>query len=340
MEIIQVKNLSKHFKLLNRHEGLIGAAKDLFSKDYKIIKAVDNISMSIDEGEIVGFVGPNGAGKSTTIKMLTGVMEPTSGEMIVNGYVPYKNRTRYIKDVGVVFGQRTQLWWDIPVVESFKLLKAIYKIDNKRYEDNMNVFNDLVKIKELYPIPVRNLSLGQRMLCDIAASFLHNPKIIFLDEPTIGLDISVKNKIRGMIKNLNEIKRTTILLTSHDIGDIEKLCKRIVIIDKGTIIHEGDTKSFNNIFGSYRTLKVAVDDCSEEYFNKLSSDIHNHFKISEPFKIMQKDDGWIDVTINQEHVMLLDVLNFFIKNHDIKDVKVEEIEFETVIEKVYQGGLS
>ncbi|MFN8413771.1 MAG: ATP-binding cassette domain-containing protein [Anaerolineales bacterium] len=197
MSLIHIKDLTKHFQILNRREGLGGAFRDLFSGDYRTVKAVDGISFDIDAGEIVGYIGPNGAGKSTTIKMMTGILKPSSGTIEVNGIAPYANRIRQAQIMGVVFGQRTQLWWDLPVIESFKILKEIYKVDSKTFDEHMGLFNELVDLKKLYTQQVRTLSLGQRMLCDITASFLHNPQVVFLDEPTIGLDISVKAKMRS-----------------------------------------------------------------------------------------------------------------------------------------------
>ena len=259
MNLIHVKNLSKHFKILNRREGLGGAFRDLFSGDYRTVEAVAGISFDIDAGEIVGYIGPNGAGKSTTIKMMTGILKPTGGLIEINGLVPYENRIRQAQVMGVVFGQRTQLWWDLPVIESFKILKEIYKVDQKTFDEHMGMFNELVNLKELYSQQVRTLSLGQRMLCDITASFLHNPQIVFLDEPTIGLDISVKAKMRSIIKELNQTRNTTIILTTHDLGDVEALCNRIIIIDKGKILYDGDIKKVNALFGAYRTLKLQID---------------------------------------------------------------------------------
>ena len=189
--IIEIKNVSKEFKVLNRREGLKGSIKDLFSRDYKIVRAVDSISMNIQQGEIVGYLGPNGAGKSTTIKMMTGVLEPTSGEILVDGNIPYKNRTKNAQKIGVVFGQRTQLWWALPLIESFKILKEIYQIGDKQYDEMIELYKSLVDIEPLLHKPVRQTSLGQRTLSDILAAFLHDPKIVFLDEPTIGLDVSM-----------------------------------------------------------------------------------------------------------------------------------------------------
>lgn len=339
MEVIKVNNLSKHFKILNRHEGLVGALKDLFSNDYKTVKAVDSISMSINEGEIVGFVGPNGAGKSTTIKMLTGVLEPGSGEILVNNFIPYIDRKKYMKNVGVVFGQRTQLWWDIPVIESFKLLKEIYSIDTELYKENLAFFNELVNLRELYSVPVRKLSLGQRMLCDITAAFLHNPKIIFLDEPTIGLDISIKDKIRTLIRRLNKERKTTILLTSHDISDIEKLCKRIIIIDKGTIIYDGLIKKFNTIFGAYRTLQIELENVEDGFERKLTDSLNQKFICKDTVNVRKRKNQWFNITVNQDEVKLMDVLTFIMKEVSLKDIRIEEIELENIIQKVYEGSL-
>ncbi len=339
MSLIRVKNLQKHFRVLNRSEGLIGAVKDLFSKDYKIIKAVDTISMEIEEREIVAFVGPNGAGKSTTIKMLTGILEPTGGELLINNLIPFKNRQRYIRDIGVVFGQRTSLWWELPVIESFKILKHIYRIEQSSYDQNMGLFNELVDLKRLYPIPVRNLSLGQRMLCDIVAAFLHDPKIIYLDEPTIGLDVSVKSKIRLLIQNLNTIKSSTIMLTSHDIADIEKLCKRIILIDKGKIVYDGAIEKFNKIFGSYRTLRLKTDETQLPETQQLTNLLHDELKVIDAVTIEKKEEGWCNCTINQDQIQLLPVLNFFLKRYTISDISIEDIRLEHVLQRMYEGAL-
>src|SRR5689334_14882412 len=277
MAIIKIENLTRQFRLLNRHEGLAGSLKDLFSKDYRTITAVDNISLSIEAGETVGYIGPNGAGKSTTIKMMTGILKPTSGTLLVNGLAPYTNRQKVAQHIGVVFGQRTQLWWDLPVIESFKILKEIYKVDQKTFDRHMNLFNDLVGLSSLYSQQVRTLSLGQRMLCDITASFLHNPQVVFLDEPTIGLDISVKAKIRSVIKELNRERNTTIILTTHDLGDVEALSQRIIIIDKGKILYDGNIKKVNALFGAYRTLKLQIDGFNEKTLQLLKERLCDQF---------------------------------------------------------------
>ncbi len=339
MSIIELNNLSKHFKVLNRHEGLGGAIKDLFSRDYKIVKAVDNISMSIDKGEMVGFVGPNGAGKSTTIKMMTGVLEPTSGDIMIDNYLPYRQRRKYVRNIGVVFGQRSQLWWELPVIESFKVLKEIFEIENSVYEKNMGIFNELVNLKSLNNTPVRFLSLGQRMLCDIVAAFLHNPKIIFLDEPTIGLDVSIKNKIRSVIKELNTINKTTILLTTHDISDLEILCKRIIIIDKGSILFDGTTQKVNSIFGSYRVLKMELPDQGESTLKDFTQKINEKFMSAKPMEIERQDEAWVSITVNVEEIKPVEVLNYLMTLYPLRDIKVEDIPTEKVIREIYEGGL-
>ena len=255
-----MKNVCKDFKVLNRHEGLKGSIQDLFSRDYKTISAVKDVSLEVGRGEIIGYLGPNGAGKSTTIKMMTGVLEPTSGEILVNGKIPYKNRTENCENIGVVFGQRSQLWWSLPLIESFKLLRDIYMVPKNEYDDMIELYKSLVDIEPIINKPVRQMSLGQRTLSDILAAFLHNPAIVFLDEPTIGLDVSMKDKIRSLIKGLNQEKNTTVILTTHDMGDVDALCKRIVIIDKGTKIYDNDIEHLKGYFGSYRTLHMRLAD--------------------------------------------------------------------------------
>jgi ABC-2 type transport system ATP-binding protein len=331
--------LAKHFKILNRHEGLRGAVRDLFSGDYRTVKAVDGISLDIEAGEIVGYIGPNGAGKSTTIKMMTGILKPTSGTLQVNGLVPYDNRIRQAMIMGVVFGQRTQLWWDLPVIESFKILKEIYKVDQKMFDEHLGMFNELVGLKALYTQQVRTLSLGQRMLCDITASFLHNPQVVFLDEPTIGLDISIKAKIRSVILELNRTRNTTIILTTHDLGDVEALCRRIIIIDKGKILYDGDIKKVNALFGAYRTLKLQIKDYTDAALADLQEGLTGRFGEGHGITVAQTEEFWTDVTIDQARTKLADVLGFVMSGFPVADVRIVEISMENVVRKVYDGAL-
>ncbi len=307
-EAIIMKKICKDFKVLNRHEGLKGSIRDLFSRDYRIISAVKDVDLEVKRGEIIGYLGPNGAGKSTTIKMMTGVLEPTSGEILVNGFVPYKDRTRNCENIGVVFGQRSQLWWSLPLIESFKLLRDIYMVPKKEYEDMLELYASLVDIEPVLHKPVRQMSLGQRTLSDILAAFLHNPKIVFLDEPTIGLDVSMKSKIRDLISGLNREKNTTVILTTHDMGDVDALCRRIVIIDKGLKIYDNDIDHLKSYFGSYRTLKMKLG-----------------------------DDSWEEMLIDEKTTDIMDVITKAQKEHRIKDIRLEEISTEEVIKKIYEG---
>ena len=339
MNLIHIENLTKHFKILNRHPGLGGAVRDLFSSDYRFVKAVDGISFDIEPGDIVGYIGPNGAGKSTTIKMMTGILKPTGGTITVNGQTPYTNRIRQAQIMGVVFGQRTQLWWDLPVLESFKILKEIYKVDQKTYDQHMGMFEELVGLKTLYGQQARTLSLGQRMLCDISASFLHNPQVVFLDEPTIGLDISIKARIRSVIQELNRTRNTTIILTTHDLGDVEALCHRIIIIDKGKILYDGDIKKVNALFGAYRTLKLQIKGFNESTLLNLQRRLDEKFGPECGITVTSTEDLWTDVTIDQARTPLSSVLNFVMTNFPVFDVRIVEISMEKVVRKVYDGAL-
>ena len=310
-DAIIMKNVVKEFKVLNRHEGLKGSLRDLFSRDYKIVTAVNDISINIKHGEIVGYLGPNGAGKSTTIKMMTGVLEPTRGEILVNGVVPYKNRTRNAENIGVVFGQRSQLWWSLPLIESFKLLKDIYMIETPEYNRMLDLYRELSDIENLLHKPVRQMSLGQRTLSDILAAFLHNPKIVFLDEPTIGLDVSMKSKIRDLIKGLNQEKNTTVILTTHDMGDVDAMCQRIVIIDRGSMIYDNDIEHLKHYFGSYRTLLLNL-----------------------------VDSGWKEILVDESKTDVMSVISEYQKKGGIKDIKLEDISTEEVIKKIYENAAS
>ena len=331
-EIIKISNVTKEFKVLNRREGLIGSLKDLFSRNYKTVRAVDNISMSIEQGEIVGYLGPNGAGKSTTIKMMTGVLEPTSGEILVGGNVPYRNRTKNAQEIGVVFGQRSQLWWALPLVESFKILKDIYQIPDEKYESILKLYRSLVDIEPLLHKPVRQMSLGQRTLSDILAAFLHDPKIVFLDEPTIGLDVAMKSRIRTLIHALNKERNTTVILTTHDMGDVDALCKRIVIIDKGKMLYDNDIEHLKGFFGSYRTLKIRTD-------GELTAQAESIQKELTDFSVTA-DEEWISILVDEEKAKVIDVLGQLQKTHKIKDMQLEEISTEEVIKKIYEEGVA
>lgn len=332
--MIDVQNLSKEYKVLNHQTGRFGAIKDLFSKDYKYVNAVKDISFQIEAGEIVGYLGPNGAGKSTTIKMMSGILQPTSGKIEVNGCVPYKNRVKNSQDIGIVFGQRTQLWWNLPLIESFRVLKNIYRIDDATYKKNMEAFDQLVGIKDLLSSPVRQLSLGQRTLADIVASFLHNPKVVFLDEPTIGLDVSMKNKIHLLIKNLNQMQNTTVILTTHDMTDVEALCERVIIIDHGSKIYDDSYEKVYQIFGNIRSLHLKINQSEEELqkiMNRIVSEYEGTGAVTGAVS-----DTWIKLDIDEKKVLMKKVLSDCINQYPVEDVAVKDMEFENIVRKIYE----
>ena len=262
-EMIAVRHVSKRFVSNKKYPGLKGAVKGLFSREKETKVAVDDISFSIGKGEIVGYIGSNGAGKSTTIKMMTGILVPSDGECLVNGINPSKRRKENAANIGVVFGQRTQLWWDLPLSESFTILKEIYSVSDEDYKERMVFLNKVLGLEEFFHKSVRTLSLGQRMRADLGAALLHNPKVLYLDEPTIGLDLVVKDNIRQAIKEINEKYQTTVVLTTHDIGDIEELCNRIIIIDKGKLIYDGSLAHLKDTYGKKRGISFVVKDCKK-----------------------------------------------------------------------------
>lgn len=248
--MITMQHVRKTYKVSKRDAGFSSALKALFHKEYEYIHALDDVSFTISDGEMVGYIGPNGAGKSSTIKILSGILTPEEGTCIINGVIPWKNRIEHVRNIGVVFGQRTQLWWDVPVLDSFELLKEIYKIDTPSYRHNLEQLTDMLRLSGLLKTPVRQLSLGQRMRCEIAASLLHDPKILFLDEPTIGLDAVSKLAVRDFILKLNHEKNTTVILTTHDMQDIEALTDRIILIGKGKILLDGSIEDIRKDYDS------------------------------------------------------------------------------------------
>ena len=326
MSIISVKNLSKTFKKPLREEGLIGMIKSLFSRKYDEVKAVDDISFDIQEGEIVGYIGANGAGKSTTIKMMCGILYPTAGSVTVNGMGFDKDRQKINKNMGVVFGQKTQLWWDIPLIETFKILKSIYEVSDEDYNERFEYLCDLLDLKPFLTQTVRSLSLGQRMRADFAAALIHSPKIVYLDEPTIGLDVLVKDNIRSAIKELNKKYNITVILTTHDMKDIEELCNRIIIIDKGKILYDGSLANIKYRFGNTKTIFVPSN-CEI-----------NQEEISAKFKNVdfEKTDSNIAIKFSLNDIDLDDMLLHLINTYHIKDFKIEDISIEDITKQLYE----
>jgi len=285
------------------------------------------MSFSIEKGEMVGYIGPNGAGKSTTIKMLTGILVPTSGKILVNGIVPFEQRKQNARNIGVVFGQRTQLWWDLPTIESIELLKDIYGVSDNRYNQNMNIFTEILGLNEFLNTPVRQLSLGQRMRADIAASLLHDPEILFLDEPTIGLDIVAKEKMRDFIQEINKDRQVTVILTTHDMEDIEKLCKRMVLIDHGQKVYDGEIEVGKSRFGKTRTLIVDVEDIDKDM------DLSNG-------EVMKREGSRCWIRFNRNEVSASQLINEITRTHNITDLTVEEPDIESIISRIYQEGFA
>lgn len=331
--MIEVKNITKEFKKTIKEPGFKGSVKALFHKKTEIIKAVDNISFSVDKGEILGFIGPNGAGKSTAIKMLTGILTPTSGEIIINNQIPYKNRKDYVKEIGVVFGQRTQLWWDLPLSETFTVLKEIYQIEDKIFKNRLDFLNQVLDLNDFIMSPVRTLSLGQRMRADIAAAMIHNPKVLFFDEPTIGLDVVVKDNIRKAIAEINQNENTTIILTTHDLSDIELLCKRIVMIDKGKKVYDGELDRMKKKYGKMREIHINMKD--SEDISKLEFD--KFFLLDEDSLNISVNGKEAIVKFDSSKVQVSDMLSYILKTIGVKDIAVNEADIEEIIRRMYKG---
>lgn len=332
--IIQATNLSKTFRTLKRKPGFIGAIRNLFSTDYEEIKAVDHISFDIKPGELVGYIGPNGAGKSTTIKMLTGILHPTAGEVVVDGLVPQNERVRNCKKIGVIFGQRGQLMWDIPPGDSFELMRKMYTIPKARYEANVKQFVELLELDEFMERPVRQLSLGQRMRCELVATLLHDPKIVYLDEPTIGMDVVAKEHIREFILHQNQERGTTIILTTHDISDIERLCQRVIIIDKGHLIYDGTLAEIKRRYGRLRRVvfslaKGARPDGLEQSLEQPGSGL----------QAKTQEDGNVVVSFDPQQVAASTITRHIVNSYAVSDLAVEEADLETIIREIYQQGM-
>ena len=334
--MIKVENVKKDFKKVVKDQGVKGSIKSLFNRKYEIVHAVDDISFNVDKGEILGFIGANGAGKSTTIKMLTGILTPTEGNVEINGKIPTKNRKEYVKEIGVVFGQRTQLWWDLPLVETFSVLKEIYNVDDASFKKRMGFLNEVLELDAFIKSPVRTLSLGQRMRADLAASMIHSPKVLFLDEPTIGLDVAVKNNIRQAITQINEQEDTTIILTTHDLNDIETLCQRIVMIDKGKLIYDGTLANMKGQFGNFREVNMSLENSDE--IDKLN--FLDTFKLKKKDISINKTKEKVSISFNQDKLSIADMLEYLLKNTNIKDISVNDVNIEEIVCRMYGKEVS
>ena len=327
MSFIEVKNISKDFKVNKRSAGIPGMIANMFVPKFEIKKAVKDLSFTIEKGEMVGFIGPNGAGKSSTIKMLSGILCPDSGSISVAGYIPYKQRKAYVGNIGVVFGQKSQLQWDLPVIDSFELLRAIYRIPEEKYKRNLERFTEMLDMKSFINQPVRQLSLGQRMRSDIVASLLHSPEIVFFDEPTIGVDIIGKETIRSFIKELNEQDKVTMIFTTHDMQDIEQTCKRIIIIDKGSLMYDGSLQEIRSRYGTTRRLIAE--------FNEETAVAPIKNVVIEDLK-----DRKVSFTFDNNVVDVNKLMHEVLEKYSVHDVTVAEPEIENIIQKIYKGEVS
>ncbi len=322
MSFIEVKNVSKTFKISKRQGGALGMFANLFVPKFEKKEAVKDISFNIEKGEMVGFIGPNGAGKSTTIKMLSGILYPDSGEINVGGFIPYKQRKSYVGRIGVVFGQKSQLQWDLPVIDSFELLKAIYSVPDDVYKKNLGRFTEMLDMSGFINQPVRQLSLGQKMRADIVAALIHSPEIVFFDEPTIGVDVVGKKTIRSFIRELNEQDNVTMIFTTHDMQDIEKTCNRLIIIDEGSKVYDGTLSGIREKYGTSRQLDVEFG-CNESI-----SPIDN-------VEIVELENNKKRFVFENRDVHINELMNHLLSNYNVRDINISEPEIESIIRKIY-----
>ncbi len=330
--MIYAENLRKEFKKIIKEPGIKGSVKALFKPKKEIVKAVDGITFAVPKGEVLGFIGPNGAGKSTVIKMLTGILMPTSGKCIINGQIPQENRKNYVKEIGVVFGQRTQLWWDLALRETYAVLKEIYEVPDDRYRQRMAFLNEVLELESFITSPVRTLSLGQRMRADIAAALLHSPKVLFLDEPTIGLDVVVKENIRNAIRKINEEEGTTVILTTHDLSDIELLCERIVMIDKGKKVFDGGLGELKHSFGNVRTFAFELVNAPDI---KLL-DYQRRFRLTDDDVSVEHDKSSVTVKFSTDKVSVEEIISYTLETVHVKDMQIKDVEIEEIIKRLYR----
>lgn len=331
IDVIKVQGVTKEFILTKKYPGFKGALKGLFSNEKEIKTAVKDVSFEIADGEMVGYIGGNGAGKSTTIKMMTGIIEPTNGRIEVDGLVPYQNRMKNAKNIGVVFGQRTQLWWNLPLSETYTILKEIYRVSDDEFKSRMDFLNEVLGLEGFIHHTVRTLSLGQRMRADLAASLLHNPKTLYLDEPTIGLDLVVKDNIRRAIKEINMRYKTKVILTTHDLVDIEELCNRILIIDKGEIIYDGTLDNIKNKYGKIRKISMDLKDVNiikELNFNKEFNLSFNDCNYSINGKT-------VTYAINKEMVNVSVLISKVMAVSEVQDIRIKETDISEIVKRIY-----
>ncbi len=325
--MIEVEKLEKTFRVARHHRGFLGSFRNLVETGHDVVRAVDGVSFSIASGEFVGFIGPNGAGKSTTIKMLTGVLEPSAGEIRVGGLVPRRDRIVHTAQIGVVFGQRTQLWWDLPVIESYTLLRHVYRVPERAFAEQLGRLERLLELRPLLDVPVRKLSLGQRMRCELGAALLHAPRLLFLDEPTIGLDVLAKEAIREFLATENRERGTTILLTTHDLSDIERLCPRMILIDHGHVVYDGSVEAIRRELGSERRLVV---DFEGEPPTGVPDDV----------EIVERAARRLVLRFRRDRIGPAALISWLGERAPISDLSLEEPPIEGIVAELYRRGRS
>ena len=325
MSHIIVRDLQKHFRIAERQTGFVGSLKGLFHRRYKHIQALDKVSFELEKGELVGYIGPNGAGKSTTIKVLSGILVPDSGICTVAGLTPWEQRSRHVANIGVVFGQRTQLWWDLPVIESFDLLRDIYKVPQHLYASRKEELVNLLKLEPFLDTPVRQLSLGQRMRCELVASLLHAPDVLFLDEPTIGLDATSKFAVREFVKRLNREHEVTVILTTHDMDDIEALCDRIIVLGNGQILSDGSLSELRNSIAAERRIKLELEAGAA-------------FVPGPNAKVIHASGQQVELAFNPETITSTELIKHIVEANPVVDIIVESAPIETLISKLYANN--
>ena len=324
--IIYVRELHKHFKVYKHRQGTGSTLRNLFSREFEWVRAVNGISFDMQPGELVGYLGPNGAGKSTTIKMLTGLLVPTAGQLSVNGRLPWRERKAHVATIGAVFGQRTSLWWDLPVVESLELLEHIYRIPPDRFRHNLDEFRTVLELDPFMNTPVRSLSLGQRMRADLCAALLHDPILLFLDEPTIGLDVVAKERIRQFIAHINRERGTTVILTTHDLSDVERLCERVLIIDRGQLLFDGALDALRDRFGGKRELVV---DLAQAYETVEV----------EGAEVANRDSMQVTYRFDRHTISASELIGRLSARYQILDLQVREPQIEDTVRRIYEERL-
>ena len=325
MPIIETRDLKKVFRSIKREPGIGGALSTLFSRTYEEKIAVENVNLALEAGEVIGYIGPNGAGKSTTIKMLTGILVPSSGSIRVAGIVPHERRRENAHNIGVVFGQRSQLYWDLPLRESFELLRAIYGVPRDRYLQNLKHFSDILDLDRFMATPVRQLSLGERMRGDFAAAMIHDPKVVYLDEPTIGLDAIAKEAIRDFIAEINRERGTTVILTTHDLADVERLARRIILIDAGTVIYDGPLSRLREEYGTHRTLVVNLfEDPGEIAIDGAD--------------VVAREGHSVQLRFDRRTISAEALVRRVTERYQITDIAIIEPDIETIVRRIYTDG--